>query len=93
MTENEYLQQQIDELKETLEKFTKSSTIPFEVGAAFADRIAGTQSPLLVSTKTASSEFQAVNEAGAAAYSVLKQHDGFLQITIDGTVYYLPYYS
>ncbi len=45
------------------------------------------------SSKGATSENQAVNEGGAATYSVLGVPDGFLQININGTVYYLAFWS
>lgn len=48
---------------------------------------------LAVSAKTASSENQAVNEAGAATYSVLGVPDDFLKVTIGSQVYNLPSYD
>lgn len=48
---------------------------------------------LSVSAKGANDEDQAVNEAGAASYSVMGDPDGFLEIVIDGVTYYLPYFS
>lgn len=44
------------------------------------------------SAKSATSENQNVNEAGVATYSVLQAPDAFVQVTINGTVYYLPAY-
>lgn len=46
-----------------------------------------------VSSKLANSENQAVNEAGAASYSVLNAPDGFVQATVGGTTYYLPAFT
>jgi hypothetical protein len=43
-------------------------------------------------TKTATSENQAVDEAGSNTYNVLRPPDGFDKATISGTTHYYPYY-
>lgn len=48
---------------------------------------------VVASTKVATSENQAVNEAGAASYNVLKSPDAFVQVTVNGTIYYLPAFT
>lgn len=55
-----------------------------------SDKISGT---VTSSTKGATSENQAVNEGGSATYNVLKAPDGFLQITINGVLYYIPVFT
>lgn len=47
----------------------------------------------VVSSKSSSSENQAVSEGGAASYNVLKAPDGFLQITINSSTYYIPIFT
>lgn len=42
--------------------------------------------------KGATSESQAVNEAGSASYNVLKEPDGFDVGKIDNVKHYYPYY-
>lgn len=48
---------------------------------------------LVQSAKAASSENKSVNEGGVATYSVLNTPDGFMETTINGTTYNLPYYN
>jgi hypothetical protein len=68
--------------------------IPFSVEQAFRDRLRiNTYTPLTTSSKSASSENQAVNEAGSASYNVLKAPDGFVEVVIAGQIYYMPYFS
>lgn len=45
------------------------------------------------SSKVASSESQSINEAGSATWSVLKQPDAFLEVTVGGTLYYIPVFT
>jgi len=47
---------------------------------------------LTTSAKSAGSENQIVNESGSSTYSVLSNPSGFLEITIGGTTYYIPYF-
>jgi len=71
-----------------------SSTIPFEVDGAIRDRFGFADlTPLESSAKAASSENQAVDEAGAASYNVLKTPDGFRQVTTGGTTLYFAYWT
>lgn len=81
------IQRQLDELK-------ASSTIPLDVDAAFRSRFGiDSLSSLISSTKSATSENQAVNEGGSASYSVLKAPDGFLQVQISGVTYFIPIFT
>lgn len=85
------LQERIDKLEKQLKLFESSTTIPLLVDTAFRTRLS-TSNPLQTSAKSASSENQAVNEAGAGTYNVIAPPDGFLKSVIAGTTYYLPYY-
>lgn len=55
-----------------------------------SDKISGT---IASSIKGATSENQAVNEGGSSTYSVIKAPDAFLQITINGVIYYIPAFT
>jgi hypothetical protein len=55
--------------------------------------LSGKLAAISSSTKSATSENQAVNEGGAGTYNVLKAPDIFVQATINGTVYYLPAFT
>lgn len=80
------LQGQIDALK-------NNATIPFDIGEAMKARILADAGVALTSSKVASSEDKSVNEGGIATYNVLNSPDGFLQITLLGNIYYLPYFT
>lgn len=70
-----------------------STTIPLEIDRSFRDRFGDIVASLSVSSKGVNTEDQSVNEGGSATYSVMGDPDGFLQITINGTIYYIPYFS
>jgi len=71
------MQNRIEALEAFVKSLQSSSTIPFSIDAAFADRFSLGGVP---SSKTAASETQAVNEAGSATYSVSKPMDGFIVV-------------
>lgn len=48
---------------------------------------------VVASSKSPTSENQAVDEAGAASYNVLKAPDAFVQVTVNGTLYYIPVFT
>lgn len=83
------LEQRITALEEENKKLRASTTIPFDVDAAFRTRLGTPKS----SSKVSTSENQAVDEGGSMTYSVLKAPDGFLEVSIGATIYYLPYYA
>ena len=88
------LQEQIDILKEQLMLLQAGATIPHSVEVAFRDRLnIDSFTPVSTSSKVATSENQSVNEGGASSYSVLGIPDGFLQITINSTIYYIPIFT
>jgi len=86
---NEDLTREIEELRSWKASLEKSSSIPLNIDQAFRERF----STLVVSSKTATSEDQAVNEGGVATYNVLKSPDKFLKITVDGVVHYIPAFT
>ena len=68
--------------------------IPLEVDTAFRARL-GSNDVEYDPTKASSSENQAVNEGGVAAYNVLKTPDAFLKFKDknSGTIYSIPSYT
>lgn len=89
MTKEEELQlyKRIELLEEFAKRLNNNSTIPFDVGEAFKRRLGSLKD---IATKTAASETQAVNEAGASMFSVAAPMDGFYR-TADGKN--IPYYD
>ena len=97
--DNKQLEQRITELENKIKSLTSSTTIPLEIDGAFRKRFdLNNFSKVLVSSKSATSEnknaVMTVNFSGETVTtdSVLDNPDGFLQVNINGTVYYLPYY-
>lgn len=87
---NEDLQKRIDDLEKKFKAIEASATIPKPVEDAFRERLRlEIISSITNSSKPSSSEGQLVDEAGIATYSVLKNPDAYLQVIINGTVYYL----
>lgn len=84
-------EQKLNEVYEVIQQLRSASALPFDIREALSDALVG--SSLSTSSKVSTSENQAVDEAGSGTYSVLKPPDGFLQISIDGTTYYLPMYT
>lgn len=82
----------LEAVERQLLALNNNATIPFDIGEALKARILGDAGVASISTKLATSEDQAVDEAGAATYEVLKSPDGFLQVTLLGNIYYIPYY-
>lgn len=84
-------QQQLSELIEFKKNLESSNSIPLAIDQSFRDRFQF--SVVSTSSKSATSENQAVNEGGVATYSVLKAPDAFLQVVIGGIIYYLPIFT
>lgn len=89
----ETIQAQIDKLQSQLDALRNNATIPYEIGEAFKARVLTDVSPVATSGKGASTENVSINEAGISTHTVLGAPDGFVQATINGTVYYIPYFS
>lgn len=89
------LKQQVATLTERLDKLNSSTTIPFETDRAFRDRLKDITG-FSVSVKGADTEDVTVVDTDGGVintYVVMNDPDGFLQVTINGIVYYLPYFS
>ncbi len=87
---NEDLQKRIDDLEKKFKAIEASATIPKPVEDAFRERLRlEVISSINTSGKSGSSESQTVNEGGVQVYTVLKNPDNYLQVNINGTVYYL----
>jgi len=86
------LEQRIERLEEENKKLRASTTIPFEIDSAFRTRFAKSLG-LSVSAKGIDTEDRAVNESGSGSYNVLKDPDGFLEVSIGAVIYYIPYYG
>lgn len=84
---------QLSELLEFKKNLQMSSRIPLAVDQAFRERLTSTLTTLSVSTKGVDTEDVTVNEGGVAIYSVMNDPDGFLEIQIGTTTYYLPYFT
>ena len=89
---NEQEKQQLQELLNWKKSLESSSTIPLSIDQSFRQRFP-TGSIINTSTKDATSENQAVDEGGAATYSVLKPPDAFVQVVVNGTTYYIPVFT
>jgi hypothetical protein len=91
------LLKRIDKLELEILNLKSAALISHETEGAFRDRFRLDRlddvTAITASAKSASSENQAVNEAGAAAYSVLKPPDEFLDVTVGGSVKHIPVYT
>lgn len=88
------MEKRILDLEKQMKELHASSSIPLEVDVAFKRRLGiADLSIIVVSSKGITTENQAVNEAGAASYSVLKAPDLFLQLRVSGTTYYIPVFT
>ncbi len=85
----EEMQSQLMQVVDFINSLGSVGTIPFEIESSFKARLGS----LSVSSKTAASETQAVNEGGAAQYSVCKAPDGFKQAILDGQLVYIPFFT
>jgi hypothetical protein len=83
---------ELEELKAWKKSLEASSTIPLNIDQSFRTRFPK-GSVFTVSTKGVDTEDVSVNEAGIAAYAVMNDPDGFLQVTVAGTIYYVPYFT
>lgn len=88
------LKRQVEDLTRQVENFSNSTKITFDDEQALRTRLRIDEfTPFTTSAKSASSENQAVNEAGMATYDVMKKPDGFIQVTIGANTYYIPYFT
>lgn len=89
--ELEQLKIELNELKKWKQSLESSNMIPLEIDRSFRGRFKF--SSLQTSSKSPTSENQAVNESGTASYSVLKAPNGFVQTTLGEQTIYLPSYT
>lgn len=73
-----------------IKSLQSSTTMPLPVAEAIKARLGTT---IDTNAKTAASETQSVNEAGAASYSVAKPPDGFVTVYVNGQPKNIPYYD
>lgn len=90
------MQQDIDSLKIQVATLTaivdslrNSSSIPFDIGAAFGDRL-GTS--VTFGSPGSTTYLKTVNESGVATYSVANAMDGRIPLVINGTTFNIPFY-
>ena len=92
----ESTQNELRALRVEFDALKNKTSIPFEIDSAFRDRFeldTFSTNILQTSAKTLASETRAVDEGGTATYNVPKLHDGFIETTINGVIFYIPYYS
>ncbi|MCK9370984.1 hypothetical protein M0R04_13825 [Candidatus Dojkabacteria bacterium] len=94
------LLQRINKLEKEIQDLKSFATIPFLVEGAFRERLGiNLISPLIISSKVVSSEnitaVTSVDFVGQSVgtNSVLDNPDGFLQVIVSGTTYYIPVYT
>ena len=86
---NEELLQRIIQLEMVIASLRNGSSIPFDIGTAFGDRLgAGFKIESLGGGQSA----QSVNEGGSATYSVSALMDGTAPAIFNGTQIYIPFY-
>jgi len=85
------MKKELEELKQFKKSLESSHSIPLPIDQAFRGRFGF--STINTSSKSATSENQAVNEGGTDTYSVLKPPDAFVQVKIGSTYYYIPVFT
>lgn len=93
MNELEILKKKIADLEAWKKSLEASKSIPLNVDRALRERLSNLSSLFLKSTKGADTEDETVDEGGVGIYAVMKDPDGFLETTINGTKYYIPYFD
>lgn len=91
--EIEQLKKQVTDLQSQMKLLYSSTTIPLDVAEAFRTRLQEDARILQVSSKTAASETQTVNESGTDSYPVGKPMNGFVTIVVNGVQYDVAYYT
>lgn len=94
MDEIKQIKKEIESLVQWRESLSVSSRIPLEQDRAMRYRMFGSDVVQVIenSTKSSSSENQAVNEGGTGTYNVLKPPASFLRVEVGNIAYYLPSY-
>lgn len=87
----EELQKQIDALKAEIDSLKSSTTIPFEIGGAFEERIGAVKgSP---SSEDPALHSQTINEGGVSTVYASEVMDGFITIVVNNIPRKIPYYN
>ena len=83
--------QQLKDLMKFKKNLESSNSIPLNIDQSFRDRFSF--GALEESSKSSSSENQAVDEGGSATYNVLKSPDGFVETEVNGVIIFIPKYD
>ena len=83
----EELEKRIQELEKVIQDMRVSATIPYDIGEAMADLLGGEELQKDGTGKSLTSEQHGAGAAG------LKNPEVWLEVTIDGTRYYVPAYT
>ena len=92
----ETLKKEVEELKAWKANMEASSKIPLAVDQAFRARFANLGTILKVSAKGVDTEDVSVVDTDGGVintYVVMNDPDGFLEVTIGATTYYIPYFT
>ncbi len=84
--------EQQQELWNFMQALKSAATIPYEVDGAFRDRLSNSLA-LSVSTKGQDTEDLEINEAGSSTLTAMQDPDGFLEVSIGGTIFHIPYFT
>lgn len=91
-TQVDILKREVQELRQRLEARNSASDLTPDMPYTLV-QLGFSKNVFTVSSKTAASETQAVDEGGAGTYDVAKAPDGFVQTTVANTTYYIPMYT
>lgn len=87
-------ERKLNEVYQFMGNLKMSSKIPLAVDQAFTGRgYVKDVSVLTVSSKGVDTEDVSINEGGVGSHIVMNDPDGFLQVTIGLTTYYIPYFT
>lgn len=83
------LKRQVMELTMVINSLRNGSSIPFDIGAAFEDRLGG---GFKLNSLGGGVISKSVNESGSSTYDVAKVMDGTAPAVFNGTQIYIPFY-
>lgn len=91
---NKLILEEITKLNKRIDALQNNATIPFDIGEAIKTRVLSDAGVAATSTKGATSENTSVLvSTGPNVFAaVLREPDGFLEITITGVKYFIPFY-
>jgi hypothetical protein len=88
-TQINILKAQVEQLTMVVNSLRNSSSIPFDIGVAFGDRLGG---GFQIQGLGGSAVNKAVNESGSGSYSVADAMAGSATAIFNGTQIYIPFY-